>query len=111
MFSDYLQDVSIESWVGELGGSVVMIYEIHPTRSGLPLFPSVRQGSQRFRCDILRVKVSRYPGIMPGGHFGWNMVEIDLSLLGGAHFITRRKINCRSYHRGTPTDLRWRHYR
>lgn len=84
--SQLVDEMSAQSWVHELGGSVVVIDVVDTTGSGSALFPSRGKWAERLLGHVLRVEVAGNAWIVPGADAGRFVVEIDLTLDGRSHF-------------------------
>lgn len=81
--SQLVDDVTTQSRVHELGGTVVVVDVVHAAGSSAALLPT---GGQRTERLLRHVLVARNTRIVPCADAGGLVVEIDLSLDSGAHF-------------------------
>lgn len=61
-----------------------MVQVVWPPTGGVSQLPPAGKGTQIINIDV--PKIPWHSGVMPRGGSGVNIVVVDLSLLGGAHF-------------------------
>lgn len=61
-----------------------MVQVVWPSTGGVSQLPPTRKGTQIIDVDV--PEIPGHSGVVPRGGSGVNVVVVDLSLLGGAHF-------------------------
>lgn len=86
LLTQLIDDVPVETRIGELCGAIVVVHVVHTSGCGLALLPAGRQRTERFEHNVLGIEVARNARIVPGGNAARTVIEVYLTLRCCARF-------------------------